>query len=267
MFKYVDGLHGVLDSTNYLVRPLTKKEIHNRSLCTSELNSFYSTIGIKINNPYPKVEHIALTETEIKSIIDKTNDPICGIYENIASDKLKLACIKHENTYKLVFLDEIVKYGLEQHWETGDVKGYLSSTATDGLFKVSYYSWSNILSDKYITFSDGIMKIIQDDETEEVFLKLYPISSSNTESIDVTKWSGTGFAIGNNCIVTNHHVIDEAKTIKIKGVKGNFEVQYQAEVIASDRNNDLALLKITDSQFAGFANIPYAAKTTLSDVG
>ena len=224
-------------------------------------------IGIKINNPYPKVEHIALTETEIKSIIDKTNDPICGIYENIASDKLKLACIKHENTYKLVFLDEIVKYGLEQHWETGDVKGYLSSTATDGLFKVSYYSWSNILSDKYITFSDGIMKIIQDDETEEVFLKLYPISSSNTESIDVTKWSGTGFAIGNNCIVTNHHVIDEAKTIKIKGVKGNFEVQYQAEVIASDRNNDLALLKITDSQFAGFANIPYAAKTTLSDVG
>lgn len=50
MFKYVDRLHGVLESSNYLVRPLTKKEIHNRSLCTSELNSFYSTIGIKINN-------------------------------------------------------------------------------------------------------------------------------------------------------------------------------------------------------------------------
>ena len=228
-------------------------------------------IGIKINNPYPNVEYIVLTELEMKSLIDKSNDPLCGIYEIVDSDnlklKLKLACIKHNNTYKLLFIYQ-AKDPVDgsQPWKIGEVRAILYPTATYGLFKADYYDSMKELSERYVSFGDGMMKITNDGETEE-FLKLYPITTSSTNGNSITKWSGTGFAIGSNCIVTNHHVIDGAKAIKIKGVKGNFEVQYQAEVIASDRNNDLALLKITDSHFAGFANIPYAAKTALSDVG
>lgn len=50
MFRYVYRLHGVLGSSHYLVRPLTKKEIHNRSLCESELNDFYTSIGKEVDN-------------------------------------------------------------------------------------------------------------------------------------------------------------------------------------------------------------------------
>ena len=67
--------------------------------------------------------------------------------------------------------------------------------------------------------------------------------------------------------MTNFHVIDNAKTIQIQGIDGDFSVKYNASIIATDKYNDLALLRINDSRFTGFGNIPYNIKTTLSDVG
>ena len=229
-------------------------------------------IGIRINNPCPKVERVCQDKNEIKELINSSDDHICGIYESLGENKHTLACVKHNGDYKLLFISEILHpefvkmFGKLQNWEIGEVRVKLTPTATNGLFKASYGCGEKIYWDKYASFSNGMMKIYEDKETEE-FIKLYPTNTPESTMESVSKWSGTGFAIGHNCIVTNHHVIDGAKTIKIKGVKGNFDIQYQAEVIASDRNNDLTLLKITDSQFTGFTNIPYATKTTLSDVG
>ena len=225
--------------------------------------------GIKINNPYPTVQNTGYNETTIKSVIDGQNDGIVGIYKSVSQEtnQYKLACYKDGETYKLVYLDSKEKLS---HWKVGDVKATLTSTATPTMYSSAWRMADKTLnSDCYVKFEGNAMKTFVDGD-EELYIKLYPTTDANIEASGAakgSKWSGSGFAIGNNCIVTNHHVIDGAKTIKIKGVKGNFDIQYQAEVIASDRNNDLALLKITDSQFAGFANIPYAAKTTLSDVG
>lgn len=80
------------------------------------------------------------------------------------------------------------------------------------------------------------------------------------------QWTGTGFALNNGYIVTNHHVIEDAQDISIQGVKGA-TTKYKAKVIASDRNNDLAILKIDDSTFDGFGTIPYRVSTRIVDVG
>ncbi len=82
-----------------------------------------------------------------------------------------------------------------------------------------------------------------------------------------SEWSGTGFALNNGYIVTNHHVVDGAKSIKVKGVGGKFEKDYHAEVVAMDKANDLALIKITESGFTGFGNIPYQVKNSMAEVG
>ena len=79
-------------------------------------------------------------------------------------------------------------------------------------------------------------------------------------------WSGTGFALTSNYIVTNYHVIENAKSITIQGINGNHANKYGASVIASDKNNDLAILKVNGVNFAS-TNIPYSVKTTTSEVG
>ena len=80
-------------------------------------------------------------------------------------------------------------------------------------------------------------------------------------------WSGTGFALYQGHIVTNYHVVEDAKTIFIKGVKGDFNTEYRARVIATDKTNDLAVLKIDDEKFSSFGTIPYKIKRSMSDVG
>lgn len=82
-----------------------------------------------------------------------------------------------------------------------------------------------------------------------------------------TDWSGTGFALNNGYICTNYHVVEGAKSIEIHGIQGDFSTGLSAEVVAFDKYNDLALLKINDSRFSSFGSIPYSVKTSTADVG
>jgi len=50
-------------------------------------------------------------------------------------------------------------------------------------------------------------------------------------------------------------------------VTNNFAEQYTAEIVAVDKHNDLAVLRVTDSRFKGFSQIPYKVSTSTSDVG
>ena len=105
------------------------------------------------------------------------------------------------------------------------------------------------------------------------FIKTYPtvdmyVNDIEDENIrDPKEWSGTGFALNNGYVVTNYHVIENAKSISIKGIKGDFTSKYNATIIATDKYNDLALLQISDNSFKGFGSIPYNVKTSVSDVG
>ncbi|MBO7220809.1 MAG: trypsin-like peptidase domain-containing protein [Alistipes sp.] len=80
-------------------------------------------------------------------------------------------------------------------------------------------------------------------------------------------WSGTGFALRNKYVVTNYHVIGEARTIKILGVNNDFNKEFTARVCVVDKHNDLALLEIVDESFTGFGVVPYYTKTQMAEVG
>ena len=97
--------------------------------------------------------------------------------------------------------------------------------------------------------------------TEEVYRQIIEEQSKPTD------WSGTGFALNNGYIITNHHVIDGAKSIWVFGINGNATSGYAARIIAFDRVNDLAIIRIADSRFSGFGTIPYAIKNQIADVG
>ena len=235
-------------------------------------NGSYVWKGVSINNPdnHPKT---SWTEYSLKQDWDQNGyDPIEGIYENtlqsVESPKYKLALKKDDDHYNLIYLTG-ADYST---WKTGDVKAVLNETATPLLFKVKWFMGNKAPNENlYITFDQGTMKIIWTDqrttETEQLYLKLYPKSSINS-NIKGGTTSGTGFAISSDgYIVTNHHVIDGVENLTVKGVNGDFDKTYKAKIILADKNNDLALIKIEDPSFTSLGKIPFVLKTSVSSVG
>lgn len=98
------------------------------------------------------------------------------------------------------------------------------------------------------------------------FIKDYP-STDIYEQVQKADWTGTGFAIADGYIATNYHVTNGAKTIKIRGVNGDLEEYYRGYLVASDRNHDLAIIKIVDKRFDGFDDIPYCLGKSVPEVG
>lgn len=105
-------------------------------------------------------------------------------------------------------------------------------------------------------------------------IKVYPTMSMYAdvvrkhieEDTKPTIWTGTGFALTNNYIVTNYHVVEGAKSISIQRINGLFNNKYDATVVATDKVNDLAILKVNGANIS-IANIPYSVRTSTADVG
>jgi S1-C subfamily serine protease len=81
------------------------------------------------------------------------------------------------------------------------------------------------------------------------------------------KFRATGFIIDaeNNFIVTNAHVVKEAKhQLIIENIKGD---QFSAEAVYVNTTSDLAILKVTDSSFKKLPTMPYTIRKTNADLG
>lgn len=80
-----------------------------------------------------------------------------------------------------------------------------------------------------------------------------------------SRWSGSGIAIGNRHVATNHHVIEGATHLYIS--HSGSEETFKAEVVTYDEAHDLAIIKITDENFSGFGTMKYGFKKDTEDVG
>lgn len=81
------------------------------------------------------------------------------------------------------------------------------------------------------------------------------------------KFRATGFLIDNtnNFIVTNAHVVKEAKhQLIVENGKGE---QFGAEAVYVNADNDLAIIKITDKEFRKLPPIPYNIRRTNAKLG
>lgn len=131
----------------------------------------------------------------------------------------------------------------------------------DNLFWIYTHTFSN--SEKSHM---GNNNIICTNYTREISaIKFFPTQLNDNETS--SQWSGTGFAINNSYIATNYHVVEDANTIKVKGIQDNFNAEYSAKVVSVDKINDLAIIKIEDKKFEGFGAIPYKIKAETSNVG
>ena len=78
------------------------------------------------------------------------------------------------------------------------------------------------------------------------------------------KTGGTSFLIdGKGFLVTNAHVVQNAKNIAIENIKGE---TFNARVVHLDYKRDIAILKIEDSTFKPLYNIPYSINKSSIDI-
>jgi S1-C subfamily serine protease len=211
---------------------------------------------------------------------------ICYMTWRRYEPKYKLALLKSAGEYKLIYLSGKPK-GSEKvggcncdgksyiapdssPWKVGDTKARLHKTATPDFYKCDWYMGDKSLNpDGYITFENYAYFTLILSGSESMYLKLYPTADDNIARNNRTeKSSGTGFAItSNGLIATNHHVVDGAKTIKVRGINNDFNRTYSAKLVITDKNNDLAIIKIDDYSFSSLGTIPYTINSTISNVG
>jgi S1-C subfamily serine protease len=74
-----------------------------------------------------------------------------------------------------------------------------------------------------------------------------------------TPSQGTGFALtSDGYLATNYHVIRNAKEVVVHGLNREFPQSFNADIVAVDSINDLAILHINDNNFIDFGELPYS---------
>ena len=90
---------------------------------------------------------------------------------------------------------------------------------------------------------------------------------NDTNSLEY-KSSATGFFIdAKGYIVTNYHVVDGASALDVLVTRSGTTSVYKAQTVVVDKNNDLAIIRITDTAFTTLPNIPYGIAFRTVDVG
>lgn len=78
-------------------------------------------------------------------------------------------------------------------------------------------------------------------------------------------FSGTGFAISSDgFLVTSSHVVEGADSVLIENEAGQ---KFKVTEVYRDQVHDLSILRVTDTTFQAFGNLPYTFKTGESDLG
>lgn len=197
-------------------------------------------------------------------ILKNGADALEGIYKG---DKYTLGVKKADDgNYYMIYLAGADN---TEDWHEGDVKATLRNTASPILFKADWLGKWKQKIEQTVSFTN-VGLIVQNSEIEpETYIKMFPDATVSAEfaARNATS-SGTGFFLTKDgYVITNNHVIENAKTIKITGINNDYQTSYKAKVEITDTQNDLAILKIIDSDFKSLTSIPYSFKFNTSSVG
>lgn len=92
-------------------------------------------------------------------------------------------------------------------------------------------------------------------KAEEKYNSVFVVTSGNS--------LGSGFAIGENCIITNAHVLDDANNILLTTYEGE---KHTAYLVGCDEDKDIAVLGVMNAKFTALTVIDYKTLNTGDDV-
>ena len=209
------------------------------------------------------------SETSIREYFDKNGaELIEGIWEYTSSGgsaSYRLAIIKDGYKYKATTIERSGKF------YPGDLKATFETAASDEIVTINW-----LMSDKSKRKTVGVVKnnaliefsIIHNSTLYRVYPKFD--KDNKQKKVKNGEWAANGSGIiisKSGHIITNHHVIDDADDIEVEFILDDEVQKFNAEILQSDKINDLAIIKIVDVNFDGVKELPYNFKTRSSDVG
>lgn len=212
-------------------------------------------------------------ERSVRKYLDAQRlESIEGIWNYLSADdtEYKLLILKDDYLYKAYILESNNDYV----WSLGDLKAVFEPAAVNTVLTLNWIMGNKVTEEKSIaTLDTGVIKFSLGDEDEEVILyKVYPQLRSVNPSTqqNTSEWSSTGSGIiisSSGHIVTNYHVIEGADKVEVEFVENGESKSFNAEVVLSDKVNDLSLLKIFDMNFNSIEEPPYNFQSRSVDVG
>jgi S1-C subfamily serine protease len=222
---------------------------------------------------FPTVETSDETEETIKKYLTSNKiDPIEGIYKSYQNDLLsyyKLGIIKQGDKFKAIILESDLK-----QWKAGEVKAIFESSSLKGLYSTKWYTANKTPYETFGKIDDNALLTVEGknqrtgEKILDKFIKMFPAGETNIVSRgDNSKASGSGFFISTSGIIaTNAHVIEKANRIEIIVITESGASTYNAKPLMTDRNNDVALIQVSDENFKMLQDMPYSL-TEKVDIG
>ena len=217
-------------------------------------------------------EQIAMNYFKTSTLLE----PVEGIWQS--SDGFKYAIERDvedgrriSENYRVIVLESS-----HDGWKLGQIKGFITPGSVESVYSFKYYtrSYSGKNTESQNVFlmmeSPIVMSFSRIDGGGKIVMyRIYPKieSTEHENSSNTPKWTGSGIAIGERYIATNNHVVEGANTLVVNGINGDMNTSYKVQVVATDKNNDLAIVKVVDEKFKGFGTIPYGFKVTTAEVG
>jgi S1-C subfamily serine protease len=163
------------------------------------------------------------------------------------------------------------KYGFKDV-EKGGIKAIAQKMPVEGVYNLRWrMANAKNIENGYILKEGSIITVqfskYAGNETKYI-MTFSPFNKKNTTLNNQWKGNGTGFFISKDgYIATNYHVIAESTEIELEFIRNGQKQNYKAKIIQSDKQNDLAILKIDDNSFNPFSLIPFNFETSLTNVG
>ena len=204
-------------------------------------------------------------------------DDLEGIYEPLGSVDESvlgyvLGIIKVNDYYEIIMLGQ--PYG-SRDVNKGGVKATAKKMPTEGVYNLRWrMANARNIEKGFIIVENTVLDITLTrfgSASNSKYVKTFaPSLTSNSNPKKPIGWAGNGSGLiisKSGYIVTNHHVIEDADDIEVEFIINDEVQKFNAEIVQSDKVNDLAIIKIFDINFDGLDNLPYNFKARSSDVG
>ncbi|HAS88832.1 MAG TPA: hypothetical protein DCS48_05945 [Desulfovibrio sp.] len=238
---------------------------HNRYIKSLGNTATADDRYFSLHEPYfPFGKSISMLDL-LKKAQENQNDFLTGTWLWLNNEYEAVMLKYHDRKPEFATFDYVGVITDASHsgWQRGEAKIFLKKTASPSLYTGTY-----LASDKQkygctvIAKNQNLLEVSTAPQKRRPGFTVQLLRGKSKQKTPTSTTqrvaTGTVFFIGKNLLVTNYHVIKNNKKISFSYPKKN--KSYTAKVALVDANNDIAILRTSESK----KDIPYKIESSLS---